>query len=47
MAQNMLAFKSAEESGDAVKAPIIIRTGIHNNKITPANAKTLFNFFNI
>jgi hypothetical protein len=47
MAQNILAFKRAEESGEAVKAPIIIRTGMHNNIITPAKAKTLFNFINI
>lgn len=47
MAQNIPAFKSAAESGEAVKAPIIIRIGKHNNNMTPTIAKTLFTFFKI
>jgi len=47
MAQKILALNSAVESGEAVKAPITRRTGMHNNNKTPIKAKTLLVFFKI
>lgn len=47
MAQKILALNSAAESGEAVKAPITRRTGMHNNNKTPIKAKTLLVFFKI
>lgn len=47
MAQKILAINKAEELGEAVKAPINKRIGMHNNNITPTKANTLFTFFKI